>query len=571
MNQSLERKLTAIMFADIVSYSRMMGLNEGEALKILSDFDSISIPIVEKFNGILIKKNGDEIFCEFASAKNAVDASIEIQNNLTSYNDSRPKDFRLEVRIGIHIGDVVKKDGDIFGDGVNVAARIQPLAAPGGICISGLVSEALSSHPDYNIISKGKHELKHIVQQHSVYDIQTGHERIVKSSVMPTKKFKYLFFLSFIILLVIYLTYKSNIISPDLSKPSSKRIFLSKILSSDFSDKNFDLLEMLMLVVDDSESRDLLSKENVILNKISIEDNTVLYDEIISNLHLNISNYELLNHYDYKDHSNSSGITVYDYNELSIYNFLKSSIGVGENIQVIFDQYYSGSIFQIINNNFDLGIAPIIYKIYKNGKFTGDYIVSLAYLVFNMDSDGGFNISMGGDSFISQRDRISNDISNNISRKISEFIYSEKNSYIKIIGISSDTYTIKFSSNYKNKIKERLILSVKREYYYNHNIDKDSLLAIRYDELIEYKNKIDSNPNSKYFNDFYSDDNQFWSNKELQNIKTNNWFNLEAGGIEFELMTKLKILKVYDSTAVATIYSVDDPNKIIKVGDELEY
>ena len=225
MNQPLERKLTAIMFADIVSYSRMIGLNEGEALKILSDFDSISILIVEKFNGILIKKNGDEIFCEFASAKNAVDASIEIQNNLTSYNDSRPKDFKLEVRIGIYIGDVVKKDGDIFGDGVNVAARIQPLASPGGICISGLVSEALSSYPDYNIISKGKHELKHIVQQHSVYDIQTGHERIVKSAVIPTNKFQYLFFLSFTILLVIYLTYKSNIMSADLPKSASKRIF----------------------------------------------------------------------------------------------------------------------------------------------------------------------------------------------------------------------------------------------------------------------------------------------------------------------------------------------------------
>ena len=371
--------------------------------------------------------------------------------------------------------------------------------------------------------------------------------------------------------LLILLSYKSNIISSDLPKPTSKRIFLSKILSSDFSENNFDLLEMLMLVVDDSEARGLLNKENVYLKKISIKDNTVFYDEIISNLHPNITNYELFNHYDYKDHSNSSGIEVYDYNELSIYNFLKSSIGIGENMQVIFDQYYSGSIFQIINNNFDLGIAPIIYKIYRNSQFTGDYIISLAYIVFNMDSDGGYNLEMGGDSFICQKDRISNDISNNISSKISEFIYSEKNTYIKIIGISSDTYTIKFSSNYKNKIKERLILPVKRQYYYNHNIDKDSLSAIRYDELIEYKNKIDSSPNSKYFNEFYSDDNQFWSNNELQNIKTNNWFNVENGSIEFELMTKLKILKVYDSTAVATIYSVDDPYKIIKVGDKLEY
>ena len=116
-----------------------------------------------------------------------------------------------------------------------------------------------------------------------------------------------------------------------------------------------------------------------------------------------------------------------------------------------------------------------------------------------------------------------------------------------------------------------LILSVKREYYYNHNIDKDSLSAIRYNELIEYKNKIDSNPNSKYFNDFYRDDNQFWSNNELQNIKTNKWFNLEAGGIEMELMTKLKVAKVYDSTATATIYSKDNPYIKIKVGDKLEF
>jgi class 3 adenylate cyclase len=165
------------MFADIVSYSRMMGVNEKEALKLLADFDKLSIPVIEKFNGELIKKNGDELFCEFNSAKHAVDASIEIQNALASYNDSRPKDFKLEVRIGVHIGDVVKKDDDIFGDGVNVASRIQPLAAPGGICISGAVSDALSSHPDYNIVSKGKQELKHIVQQHSIFELKTGHER----------------------------------------------------------------------------------------------------------------------------------------------------------------------------------------------------------------------------------------------------------------------------------------------------------------------------------------------------------------------------------------------------------
>ena len=176
MKKVQERRLAAIMFADIVGYSRMMSLDEERTLILLEDFEEICPPLVNSFKGEILKKSGDEIFCEFNSAKHAVDASIEIQNALASYNDSRPKDFKLEVRIGIHIGDVVKKDDDIFGDGVNVASRIQPLAAPGGICISGAVSDALSSHPDYNIVSKGKQELKHIVQQHSIFELKTGHE-----------------------------------------------------------------------------------------------------------------------------------------------------------------------------------------------------------------------------------------------------------------------------------------------------------------------------------------------------------------------------------------------------------
>ena len=181
-NPGSERKLAAIMFADIVSYSRLMGANESEALKLLKDFEDISSPIVEKFSGTIIKKNGDQIFCEFGSAKNAVDASLNLQKELNKYNDSRPKDFKLEVRIGIHIGDVVKReDGDIHGDGVNVAARIQPLASPGGICVSGAVSDAISSHPDYDVISKGEQELKNILRKHSIFQIKTGFEAIEPS------------------------------------------------------------------------------------------------------------------------------------------------------------------------------------------------------------------------------------------------------------------------------------------------------------------------------------------------------------------------------------------------------
>ena len=186
---SSDRKLAAIMFADIVSYSRLMGTNEEEALKLLNDFESISAKIVPSYEGTIIKKNGDQLFCEFLSAKNAVDASLKLQKELSKYNDSRPKDYKLEVRIGIHIGDVVKReDGDIHGDGVNVAARIQPLASPGGICVSGAVSDAISSHPTYEVISKGEQELKNILQKHSIYQIKTGYEAIKPESKLISAK-----------------------------------------------------------------------------------------------------------------------------------------------------------------------------------------------------------------------------------------------------------------------------------------------------------------------------------------------------------------------------------------------
>ena len=243
MTDKLNRKLTAIMFADIVSYSRMMGANEEEALKILSDFDSLSIPIVEKFNGTLIKKNGDEIFCEFLSAKNAVDASVEIQNELATYNDSRPKDFKLEVRIGVHIGDVVKKGEDIFGDGVNVAARIQPLASPGGICISGAVSEALSSHPGYDIVSKGKQELKHIVQQHSIFDLKTGHERKINTQANRTtfisKIKKPIYLIPFLVAVSAILYFGYNILSSEKGEREIKNIYFDITSSENYLDNYY--------------------------------------------------------------------------------------------------------------------------------------------------------------------------------------------------------------------------------------------------------------------------------------------------------------------------------------------
>ena len=275
MTENTSRKLAAIMFADIVSYSRLMGSNEGEALKLLKDFENISAKIVREYEGVIIKKNGDEIFCEFRSSKNAVDAAIKLQKELSKYNDSRPKDFKLEVRIGIHIGDVVKReDGDIHGDGVNVAARIQPLASPGGICVSGAVSDALSSHPDYDVISKGEQELKNILQKHSIFQVKTGYETVEpdgSKTIFSKSKRNYTLYLTLGVVAIIGLFLMYN-------RPNNDEQTLSIMLSPITSQE--DLKKIVIAIYEQLEFKDL--PDDIELELVSREKRDEIYGEFIS-------------------------------------------------------------------------------------------------------------------------------------------------------------------------------------------------------------------------------------------------------------------------------------------------
>jgi len=172
----LTRKLAAIMFTDIVGYSQMMSKDEDLTFKLLQDYDSIVTPIIDQHNGQILKKLGDGLFCEFSSAIEAVECSIEIQESLHKFNKTASKNFELMVRIGLHVGDVIKKGSDLFGDGVNVAARIEPLAPPGGIYASDSIYSAISSHPRFTIKNLGQRSLKNINKEHTLHQIVTGFE-----------------------------------------------------------------------------------------------------------------------------------------------------------------------------------------------------------------------------------------------------------------------------------------------------------------------------------------------------------------------------------------------------------
>ena len=131
-----QRKLAAIMFTDMVGYSALSQRDDKLALELLEEHRQLLREIFPRFNGTEIKTIGDAFLVEFHSALEAAQCAIEIQRTLAKRNHDVPADRRIEIKIGIHIGDVVHRGGDVYGDGVNIASRIEPLAGAGGICVS---------------------------------------------------------------------------------------------------------------------------------------------------------------------------------------------------------------------------------------------------------------------------------------------------------------------------------------------------------------------------------------------------------------------------------------------------
>ena len=191
MNQSTsspERKLAAIMFTDIVGYSRIMSLDETKAFKLLDQHDKILQAIIEEHQGKVLKKMGDAFFVEFASSVNAVNCATNIQESLKEFNETRDSQDQIIIRIGIHLGDVIIHGDDLFGEGINVAARLEPLAPPGGICMSQAVYQSVSSQTELVVHSLGEIELKNIVEKYTVYTIPSFYVEHNEDSPRPEQK-----------------------------------------------------------------------------------------------------------------------------------------------------------------------------------------------------------------------------------------------------------------------------------------------------------------------------------------------------------------------------------------------
>jgi len=166
-----KRQLAAIMFTDMVGYSQQMQKDEGNALKLLEKQWEIVEPILQEFGGKRIKTIGDAFYTQFHSVLKALKCALEVQQILSSYNATRHFEEHVTLRIGIHLGDIEIKDGDAYGDGVNIAARIEPLAEPGGIAITEDVHRQVVNKIEYSFKPLGKPELKNIHQRFEVYQV----------------------------------------------------------------------------------------------------------------------------------------------------------------------------------------------------------------------------------------------------------------------------------------------------------------------------------------------------------------------------------------------------------------
>ena len=166
----VERRLAAILAADVVGYSRLMEADEaGTHARLKALRKDLIEPAIARHKGRLVKLTGDGALVEFPSAVGAVLAAAEIQRAVAGHEAARRPDERIALRIGINLGDVIIEDDDIYGDGVNVAARLEGLAEPGGICVSRTVYNQVKGKVDFGFAPAGEHRVKNISEPVSVY------------------------------------------------------------------------------------------------------------------------------------------------------------------------------------------------------------------------------------------------------------------------------------------------------------------------------------------------------------------------------------------------------------------
>jgi len=177
------RKLAAIFYADVVGYSRLTGMDEEGTHRLVSSYLDEITRLIEGHGGRVLHYAGDAVLAEFASIVVAVTCAVEIQKDLGSRNKDLPEERKVQFRIGVNLGDVIVDEGEIYGDGVNIAARLESLAEPGGICVSRTVYNHIKGKVDLAFEDHGPQTMKNIAEPVHVYRIQSQKEKSVATPI----------------------------------------------------------------------------------------------------------------------------------------------------------------------------------------------------------------------------------------------------------------------------------------------------------------------------------------------------------------------------------------------------
>ena len=169
--EDFKRKLTAVFSADVVGYSRLMGMDEAATVKTLETYKGVMFTLIKQHRGRVVDSTGDNLLAEFGSVVDAVQCAVSVQKELQARNSDLPEDRKMQFRIGINLGDVIEEQDRIYGDGVNIAARLEALADPGGICVSKTAFDHIESKLPLGYQFLGEQAVKNIAKPVGAYKV----------------------------------------------------------------------------------------------------------------------------------------------------------------------------------------------------------------------------------------------------------------------------------------------------------------------------------------------------------------------------------------------------------------
>jgi TolB-like protein len=193
VEERVQRRLAAILAADVVGYSRLMGEDEiGTRARFNAHLNELIKPAIEKRQGRIVKTLGDGLLVEFASVVDSVQCAVELQKGIAERNAEEPDDRQIKFRIGVNLGDVIIEGDDIHGDGINIAARLEGLAQAGGVVVSGTVQEQVTGKVKFGFVDLGPQKVKNIKEPVRAFRVSVGneqHEVVAPRSVEPMRRF----------------------------------------------------------------------------------------------------------------------------------------------------------------------------------------------------------------------------------------------------------------------------------------------------------------------------------------------------------------------------------------------